>query len=314
MRWFCFFEVIMVPKPKKKSKNKKKKHTKRGKRIESKKQREERERRRKERERQRMLRDLGREICEVSEDILEGQTDIKPGWSWGTPFVMIGPCDGSCISPMHKQFLVSMFEDELSFHCDLEELVAFSQTEETKFVQLGEFALIQDEKETNAVLGWDIRQISEEILSTPSILNAFRTEDRIYGSPVVTISTCDGSCDSPLHKYFLILLYDGQFAFHCDLEELVAFSETEAIEDFIALGEHAITEAIKEKLVAAQQENGIQIDVVEPEEVDEYLAEHPELLDHPAGRAQAIAKVGMMKSKRIEEADEAEDVEETEES
>lgn len=309
MHWFCFFEVIMMPKPqkKRKPKNKKKKNIKR---RESKKQRTEKERRRKERERQRMLKDLGHEICEVSKDILEEQTGIKPGWSWGTPFVMIGPCDGSCISPMHKQFLVSIFEDELSFHCSYEELVAFSQTEETKFDQLGEFALIQDEKETNAVLGWDIRQISKEILSTPSILNAFRTEDRIYGSPIVTISTCDGSCDSPLHKYFLILLYDGQFAFHCDLEELVAFSETESIEDFIALGEHAITEAIKEKLVAAQQENGLQIGVVEQEEVDEYLAENPELLEHPAGRAQAIAEVGMMKEKRIEDAEGTEEVKE----
>ncbi len=294
MHWFCFFEVIMMPKPKKKSKNKKKKHTKR---RESKKQR-------RERERQRRLRDLGREIYEVSKDILDGQTDIKSGWSWGTPFVMIGPCDGSCGSPMHKQFLVSMFEDELSFHCSYDELVAFSQTEETKLVQLGEFALIQDENETNALLGWDIRQISEEILSTPSVLDAFRTEDRIYGSPVVTISTCDRSCDSPLHKHFLVLLYNSQFAFHCDLEELVAFSETEEVEDFIALGEHAITEAIKEKIAADSKERGIEFSTVESQEVDDYLAEHPELLDHPAGRAQAIAKVGMMKDKRIEDAEE----------
>ena len=293
--------------PKKKPRHKKKKYTKR-----SKQEKEKTRKERQKREEQRMLRDLGREICEISKELLGGQTGTTPGWAWGTPFVMIGPCDRSCNSPMHKQFLVSMFDDEHSFHCSYDELVAFSQTEDTDFVQLGEFAFIEDEKETNALLGWDIKQISKELLSAPSILEAFRTEDRSYGSPVVTIRTCDGSCDSPLHKYFLVLLYDGQFAFHCDLEELLAFSETEEIEDFIALGEHALTETLKEKLVADQQEHGTPFSVVNQEEVDEYLAEHPELLDHPAGRAHAIAKVGMMKDKRIEEAEDTEDTEDTE--
>ncbi|MFX1519030.1 MAG: hypothetical protein ACFFCD_03830 [Promethearchaeota archaeon] len=301
-----------MPKPKKKGKpkNKKKKHTKR---RESKKQRIERERRRKEREMQQTLRDIGREIYEISKEILEGQTGIKSGWAWGTPFVRIGPCDEqTCDSPMHQEFLVEFFEGECFFHCNYDELRAFSQTERKDFPQLGEFAMLQDEKEGNALLGWEISQISSEILSNEKLLNAFRSSERIYGSPVVRIRTCDGNCNSPLHKYFLVLLYDEQLAFHCDFEELVNFSQIDEIDDFIILGEHAITEVSKEQFVTEQQERGTSIDVVTSEEVDEYLAEHPELLDHPAGRAQAIAKVSLMKDKRIEEAEETEETEETE--
>ncbi len=309
MRWFYFLEVIMVTKPKKKRKpkTKKKKHTRR---RESKKQRIERERRQKEREMQRMLRDLGRAICEISKELLDEQTGTKPGWAWGTPFVMIGPCDEEvCDSPMHQEFLVEFFDGECFFHCSYDELQAFSQIERKDFPQLGEFAMLQDEKEGNALLGWEISQISSEIFSNEQLLNAFRSSERIYGSPVVSIRTCDGHCNSPLHKYFLVLLYDGQLAFHCDFEELVNFSQIDEINDFIILGEHAITEVAKEQFVTEEQERRTSVSVVTSEEVDEYLEEHPELLDHPAGRAQAIANVSLMKDRRIEEAKETEETE-----
>jgi hypothetical protein len=124
-----------------------------------------------------------------------------------------------------------------------------------------------------------------------------------WGSDFISIGTCDGSCGSPLHKHFLVFMFENNLCFHCDYEHLVNFSQTNE-EDFELLGELALKEGEKEIIVRTLVSQGVSVDIVDPIEVDNYLTEHPELLDHPTGRAQAISKVGLMRSKRLKDAEE----------
>ena len=161
------------------------------------------------------------------------------------------------------------------------------------------------EKELFKALGEEISQVSQEILEDLSRI----ADGHGWGNPFVTIEPCDGSCGSPLHKYYLVLLFDGELAFHCDHEDLIVFSQAT---DFGQLGEHSFTTAKREALAEALAEQEIQVRVVDPREVDEYLAEHPELRDQPGGRAEAIAAIGLMMERRERQAREGQSKENTE--
>lgn len=162
----------------------------------------------------------------------------------------------------------------------------------------------EEDREMFRDMGQEISQTAKEVLEDRSHI------DRPgfgWGNEFVTIGACDGSCESSLHKHFIVFLFDGELAFHCDYEDLFVLSQAD---DFVELGKQAFTlaehEEFLEAIIEESKKTGTQVKLVDPREVDDYLDEHPELLDRPGGRAIAIAKVSLMRERRENQAKGAE--------